>query len=605
MPFLSISSNVILVIAGIGMLIFIHELGHFLVAKKCGVKVHAFSLGFGPAIFKKTYGDTEYRLAILPLGGYVKLAGESPDAENTGAEWEFMSKTPGQRAMVLSAGVGLNALLAFIAFIVAFKVGVPFIGTEIGDVVPGWPAWEAGLEQGDTIVKINKNSDPDFEDIFTEVALSGRASGVKLSVDRDGKIFDVVIHPRYDKEVGIQRMGIKPAASLEIEKLFIYADGVSPAVDAGLMVGDKVVSLNGEKLKNGNEFIYVIAMNAGKELDVRVVRDGMEKDLKITPRSEVRRMLGISSTSTQIMAIKRGSIAGTIGLREDDQIISINSQKVTGWSQMEKIVSETEPGSSCIIEFVRNDQTQIVSLAIDGDETKMDFLNGIYPHLKLIVDNVVEGFPAEKIGIEPGDRVVSINDEELSSWDDLLQLVVASDDTPMKIGWMHDGKLKSETVTSLRDEKHPYGKIGVKLKDNTMMKKYGFIGACGMGVNKTIVNVQRIYFTLKGFITGKVSKKALGGPILIAQASYESAKLGIGKLLYFLGIISINLAFLNIMPVPVLDGGHLFFLLVEKIKGSPVSEKTLSIANYIGMGMVLSLVLFATRNDVMRLFHIL
>lgn len=604
MPFLSISTNVLLVIVGIGLLIFIHELGHFLVAKKCGVRVYAFSLGFGPAIFKKQYGETEYRLSILPLGGYVKLAGEVPDEGNTGEEWEFMSKTPGQRAAVLSAGVGLNAVLAFIAFIVAFKVGVPFVSTEIGDIMPGWPAWEAGLQQGDKILKINKNSSPDFEDIFTEVALSGSNSGIHLTVERDGKNFDTTLLPRYDKKVGIQRIGIKPAASLAIEKIFTYEQGRSPAVEAGLIVGDVIVSVDGHNMKNGNEFIAFVTANAGKELNLKIIREGVEQSAKLTPRSETRRMLGVSSASTQIEAIKRDSVASSIGLKNNDIVLSIDSNKVGGWSEVQNVIKDLAPGTYQI-EVARGNETKFVELPISDDKSKIEFASSIFPASTLVIDSVIEGFPAEKMGIKSGDEIIAINDEEIATWDDLLQLVIASQANPIKVTWMSDGKVRNATVRTMVDEKHPFGKIGVKLKDDTILKKYGFFGACAMGVNKTIVNVQRIYFTLKGFATGKVSNKALGGPILIAQASYESAKLGIGKLLYFLGIISINLAFLNIMPIPVLDGGHLLFLLVEKIKGSPVSERTISIANYVGMGLVLSLVLFATRNDVMRILNIL
>ena len=111
--------------------------------------------------------------------------------------------------------------------------------------------------------------------------------------------------------------------------------------------------------------------------------------------------------------------------------------------------------------------------------------------------------------------------------------------------------------------------------------------------------------TIQGFVSKKLSTKALGGPVLIAQASYESAKSGIGKLMYFMAIISINLAVINILPVPVLDGGHLLFLGIEKIKGSPISEKTMAIANYIGFALIISLMIYATKNDIMRLFNIL
>ena len=603
MPFLNISTNVLLVIAGIGMLIFIHELGHFLVAKKCGIRVYAFSLGFGPAIFKKKFGETEYRLSILPLGGYVKLAGESPNEENTGAEWEFMSKKPGQRAAVLCAGVGLNAVLAFIAFIVAFKIGVPFIGTELGDVVPGWPAWEAGLKEGDKIVKINNNSDPDFEDIFTEIALTDSNSVVHLAVERDNNIFNVALSPKYDDEVGIQRIGIRPAASLEIEKIATFKEGTSPAVEAGLLVGDTIVSVDDKIMKNGNEFINLISSNPGKELNLTVNRDEKKIQLKITPAINTRWMLGLSATSNRIKSLKNESIAHLIGIKNDDEIVSIDNQEVIGWSQVQNLIMDANVGLHTI-EIIRNNKKELLELNIKDKDSAIEFLTGIYPYSSLTVDTIVKGFPAEKSGIIPGDKLIAINDKKLTSWNQLLQSVVASQGDPMKITWNHNGKSINKSITPIEDNEHPFGKIGIKLKDNTVFKQYGFIGSCRMGISKTIVNVQRIYFTIKGFITGKVSNKALGGPILIAQASYESAKLGFGKLLYFLGIISINLAFLNILPVPVLDGGHLLFLLVEKVKGSPVSTRTLAIANYIGMGLVLTLVLFATRNDVMRILKI-
>lgn len=604
MPFLNISTNVLLVIAGIGLLIFIHELGHFLVAKKCGVRVYVFSLGFGPSIFRKKIGETEYRLSILPLGGYVKLAGEMPNDENTGAEWEFMSKKPGQRAAVLCAGVGLNAVLAFIAFIVAFKIGVPFIGSEIGEVTPGWPAWEAGLREGDKIVKINNNSDPDFEDIFTEIALTDINSGVHLSVERDNSVFGLTLYPKYDNEIGIQRIGIGPAVSLEIEKIAAFKDGTSPAVEAGLLVGDRIVSVNDKIMKNGNEFIAFVAANPGKEIDFKVIREGREIRLKVTPEPNTRWMMGLSSASTQIESVRKEGIAHSIGLINGNEILSIDNQKVTGWSQVQDIIINANTGIHTL-EISRNRKIEFIELNIADKDTAKEFLAGIYPYSSLIVDTIIKGFPAEKAGIVSGDKLVSINNKGLTSWNQLLQLVVANQGNPMAITWIHNGKSITDIITPIKDEEHPYGKIGVKLKDNTILKQYGFFRSCQMGVNKTIVNIQRIYFTIKGFITGKVSNKALGGPILIAQASYESAKLGIGKLLYFLGIISINLAFLNILPIPVLDGGHLLFLLVEKIKGSPVSQRTLSIANYIGMGLVLSLFLFATRNDVMRILNIL
>ncbi len=206
MHLLGMSGNIILVIIGICFLIFIHELGHFLVAKKIGVRVHAFSLGFGPAIIRKQIGETEYKISLIPLGGYVKLAGEQKGEETKGEEWEFMSKKPWQRAAVLIAGVAFNTMLAFVAFVIAFRIGVPFITAEVGQINPGGPAWEADIRPGDKIVKVNDILNPDFEDLFISIALNNSSEGVDLGIEREGKIFDVNVVPKYNQRGGVQRI---------------------------------------------------------------------------------------------------------------------------------------------------------------------------------------------------------------------------------------------------------------------------------------------------------------------------------------------------------------------------------------------------------------
>jgi len=201
----------------------------------------------------------------------------------------------------------------------------------------------------------------------------------------------------------------------------------------------------------------------------------------------------------------------------------------------------------------------------------------------------------------PGDMIVSLNEKELKDWNNLLQIVTMSYGKPMTIEWVRGNERFVSTIESKKDEKNAAGRIGIKFKEKTVIKKYGLIGSCVIGTQKAIINVQRLYLTIKGFVSQRLSTKNVGGVILIAQASYESAKVGVGKLVYFLGILSLQLALLNILPVPVLDGGHLLFLAIEKVKGSPVSQRTLAIAQYIGFGFIITLVIYATRNDIMRL----
>lgn len=600
MPYINVSTNVVLVILGIGLLIFVHELGHFLMAKKIGVRVLAFSLGFGPAIFKKQWGETEYRLSLFPLGGYVKLAGEGPEEEKSGSPWEFSSKSIGQRASVLVAGVGLNAVLAFIAFIVAFQIGVPFITPEVGQVMPGWPAWEAGVQRGDKIVEVNGSSDPDFEDLFTIVALSNPSDGVNLKVERDNKTFDVNVVPKYDAEHGIQRIGIMPATSLEIDKIFAFENNYSPARDAGIEVKDVLVAVNGKRISTEDEFREVEAVSPAKEIAITVLRDNKEVELKVTPFKSTRLMLGLSGAMAILDGVKNNSLANKAGFIKGDEIIEVNSQPVMGFTDIRKQVIDSEE-KTCIFTVKRNDKITLIHVSLDDEKAKEEFIGGLTPFYGLKVDSLVEGFPAEKIGLKPGDRIVSLDEKEIKDWNALLRMVMASQGKPMVIEWVRGSERFVSTIEPQKDEKNAVGSIGVKFREKTVIKQYGLFGSCLVGTKKAIINVQRLYLTVKGFFSQRLSTKNVGGFILIAQASYESAKVGFGKLVYFLGILSLQLALLNILPVPVLDGGHLLFLAIERIKGSPVSQRTLSIAQYIGFGLIITLVIYATRNDIMRL----
>ena len=603
MPFIGMSSNIVLVIIGIGLLIFIHELGHFLVAKKIGVRVYAFSLGFGPAIISKQIGETDYRISLIPLGGYVKLAGEQREDSNTGEEWEFMSKKPWQRAAVLIAGVACNTLLAFVAFIIAFRVGVPFVTPEIGRTMPGWPAWEAGIRPGDKIVKINNVSDPDFEDVFISVALNGSPEGINMEIERDNEIFDVNVVPRYDSTVGIQRIGIAPATTLEIHKIFAIKNSDAPVQSSDLHVKDRILEVNGKKIITENDFREIELASPGKELNITVLRDDRKIDVKVTPSVVARWMIGLSCATTKLDGVKKDSLAYSLGLQKGDEIVKVNFQDVEGFTELINTIKDSSNGI-VTLQVARGNGTKYIKLTKYGEETVKEFSEGIFPHYGLIVDSTVEGFPAREIGIEPGDTITSIDGENVTEWNQLLTLVTASQGNEFEISWIHNYETFTKTIIPKKNEKNAQGSMGIKFKEKKIIRKYGLAKSCVVGTHKTVVNIKRIYMTIQGFVSKKLSTKALGGPVLIAQASYESAKSGIGKLMYFMAIISINLAVINILPIPVLDGGHLLFLGIEKIKGSPISEKTMAIANYIGFALIISLMIYATKNDIMRLFNI-
>ncbi len=527
MPFIGMSSNVVLVIIGIGLLIFIHELGHFLVAKKIGVRVYAFSLGFGPAIISKQFGETNYKVSLIPLGGYVKLAGEQREESNTGEDWEFMSKKPWQRAAVLVAGVSCNTILAFILFIVAFKVGVPFITAEIGQTMPGGPAWEAGIRPGDKIVRINNVTDPDFEDIFISVALNGSPEGINMEIERDNETFEVNVVPEYDASVGVQRIGISPASTLEIHKIFTVESADTPAQVSELNVSDKILAVNGKAIATVNDFREIVNASPGRELNLSVLRNDQNIDIKVTPSVVTRWMVGLSCATSKLDGVKKDSFAHSLGLEKGDEIVKVNTHDVHGFSELINTIKDSPDGIITLL-VKRDNEIKNIKLTKLGEETVNEFSEGIFPHYGLTVDSTVEGFPAEKTGIKPGDKITSISGEEVTEWSQLLALVTASQGNEFEIAWTHNYETTTKIIKPQKNEKNAQGILGIKFREKKVIRKYGFAKSCVVGTQKTIINIKRIYLTIQGFVSKKLSTKALGGPVLIAQASYASAQSGIG-----------------------------------------------------------------------------
>jgi regulator of sigma E protease len=388
-----------------------------------------------------------------------------------------------------------------------------------------------------------------------------------------------------------------------VDKIFTVENADTPAEVSELHANDEILEVNGKAIATVNDFKEIVNANPGKELNLSVLRDGQDIGIKVTPSVVTRWMIGLSCATSKIDGVKNDSFAHSLGLEKGDEIVKVNSQDVHGFSELIKTVKDS-PDGIITLQVKRDNETNHIKLTKLGEETVKEFAEGIFPHYGLTVDSTVEGFPAEKSGIKPGDKITSISGKNVTKWSQLLAVVTASQGKEFEVAWTHNYETIRKTIKPQKNEKNAQGILGVKFREKKVVRKYGFFKACSVGTHKTIINIKRIYLTIQGFVSKKLSTKALGGPVLIAQASYASAQSGIGKLMYFMAIISINLAVINILPVPVLDGGHLMFLGIEKLKGSPVSEKTMAIANYIGMGLVLTLMIYATKNDIMRLFHI-
>ena len=359
--------------------------------------------------------------------------------------------------------------------------------------MPGWPAWEAGIQRGDKIIEIDGNKEIDFEDLFTIVALSNPATGVSLKVERDNKTFDVTVMPKYDEEHGIQRIGIMPATSLEIDKIFAFENNDAPARDAGIQVKDIVTAVNGKRISTEDEFREVEVANAGKGISLTVLRDNKEVELKAIPSRVTRRMLGISCATAILDGVKNNSIASSAGLMKGDEVLEINSIPVTGFSDIRKLVVESKD-EICIVTVKRNNTVNLIEIPFKDEKAKEEFLGSLTPFYGLKVDSLVEGFPAEKIGLKPGDRIISLDEKEIKEWNTLLQMVIAGQGKPLVIEWMRGNERFVSTVEPQKDEKSAAGRIGVKFREKTEVKQYGLFGSC-------IVGTKRLLLMFRDFIS--------------------------------------------------------------------------------------------------------
>ena len=268
----------------LGVLVFVHELGHFLAARRVGVRVITFSLGFGPKILKFTRGDTEYCVSAVPLGGYVKMAGENPDDVRSGQPDEFLSKSKWQRFQILIAGPVMNIVLAVVvlAFVLAQGAHVAAYRDEppiVGVVVKGSPAERAGLMPGDRILVVNADRVDTWEDMLMRVATKANRE-IELSVLRGGQTIIVGVRPASEGKFEVGTLGVMPANTHPIVDSVI-ADG--PAQKAGLKAKDEIVAINGEPMVFRSQLITAISQHGGQTVTLTVKRADQTFDLRATP----------------------------------------------------------------------------------------------------------------------------------------------------------------------------------------------------------------------------------------------------------------------------------------------------------------------------------
>jgi RIP metalloprotease RseP len=678
--------RIFLVAAGFGITILIHELGHFIVAKRIGVGVERFSIGFGPKLFGFKKGETEYRLSVLPLGGYVKMLGEHPEEAKTGNPKEFYSRTPLERIAIVFAGGVTMALFAIVLFVLAFSFGVSFPSAEIGAVMPGGAAWEAGLTAGDEVIAINGNKDVDFEDLTIEAALTDEP--LELLIRRGDETFTASVMPELDPSRGLRTIGVTAASSMTAERI---AKG-SPADKGGLEPGDRIVRIDGFTMDSWQDMQKVVAANPGRPLTFDVMRDGKTVQLTIVPERYVTYGLGLErKNNTRIGSVITGSPADKAGIERGMSILKVDGLEVASWQDLIKamvgtygerhtftvkkadggieelhIVPEAEDrrygqrvyekaGIALLTDDMRIAVLAAGSVAAEsalevgdrilrvdgnpfsspeafdrsmkwGKKEQFTFtveregrelsipvkipaevvekrgVIGIVKDEDAVIGGVAAGSPAEEAGLRAGDRIVSLNGARVGSLQD-VRLVAPAEGTvgPMKIVYEREGVTYEKRIQPVALEGSAEGKIGILPGRKMVLRKYPFLKACAFGLHKSWMIVKLVYLTIQKLFIGRLSPKTLAGPIAIVAISYEVAGYGITQLIYFLGIININLAVVNLLPIPILDGGMIAFFIIEKIKGKPVSKRIMELAQYVGLAIIVTLFIYVMYLDINRL----
>lgn len=444
LPVLGFLEKSLVFVFSLGLMIFVHELGHFLVAKWCGVRVLTFSIGMGKKLIRFQRGETEYALSAIPFGGYVKMDGETPDDPGAGDGRDFGSKSLPARAAVAIAGPAMNVVLAFFIYAgLNFHFGVetpPPVG--INEVRQGMPAELAGLRAGDVLLRLDGIEIDTPQQLSGIVRSTSEGSTVRIEVERDGEALMFDVEPAFDEQYGAPLIGV----------------GTEPRFEA---------------------------------------------------------VVGV---------VKKGGPGEAAGIEVGDRVLRVHGQEVRLWREVQQLV---DPFAEQSVEF-----------AVRRGER--EFLTSVVPETNRLI-------PARADGTRPPE-----------------------------LGFYYA----------------------------VPFREVGFGEALSVAATQTSNAGQLILVNLQQLVRGQVSREGVAGPIGIATYIAESYDYGMRILLQLIALISVNLAVVNLLPFPVLDGGQLVFLAIEGVARRPLSQRLMMVCNQIGIVVLLLIFLFFSLNDIDRILPI-
>lgn len=534
----------------LGLLIFVHELGHFLVARFCGVRVEVFSLGFGKKILSYQRGDTVYCLSLIPLGGYVKMFGEQGSDKvitDEDKKVAFSHKTPWQRIAIVLAGPLMNFFFAILIFGGIAQLGEETRAPIVASVVSNSAAELAGLRGGDKVLKVNSLEIRSYEEFQKQLNASKDSEAALVVLDSAG----------VEKNLTVKINSVDNPNIFSLEKRLGQVDGIetfalgttvavtfdSPAYKTGLRTGDTLVSVNGNKIARWAQFEGLFK-TASQDLVIEVER-----------------------ASTEMQGDKPAAKA------------NLN-----------------------------------VTLALAEVQKNPELAKFGFDNTELYLEQVVKDSPAKMAELEKHDKIIAINSKPVASWKEISETIKLYDGKEaLTFTVIRDGtELLKKITPQVTELNTPFGAIEKRYTvgimpmvyyaepETTVVKASSPIEALVKGTTRTVdVSVMTLMSFVKLF-QGEVSVKNVGGMVSIGKAAKDSFEMGAQTFFMTMGILSVSLFILNLLPIPVLDGGHLVFYTIELIKGSPLSLRKMEIAQQVGFVLLMGLMVLAQFNDIVR-----
>ncbi|TWU57818.1 M50 family metallopeptidase [Rubripirellula reticaptiva] len=686
----SLLTNIMLwgrVALGIGLVIFVHELGHFVAAKSFGVKCEKFYVGFdvpikiGPIKFprtlgKFTYGETEYGIGIIPLGGYVKMLGQDDDPRKLEEENKritvdsdtaeepvldprsFPAKPVWQRMIIISAGVVVNVITGILFAAMAFGYGVTYSPAIVGGVTPGGPAWQAGIEPGGKVLSIGTLHDDNmhFREMKMEILTQGFEKPdqpIDVAIQYDDGVRNFKLQPKGlpdNKEFRMIGVAIPESVTLDTKSYArpqsVAAEAFTEA-DAGATItafGD--TAIDDSSIVPGTNFFDYLYTHPSESIELTLTRADEAKTVtKVTLPPQKAKSIGIRYAVGPIVALVDGGPADKAGLKVGDMIEAVaDNESVDAYSLPNQLVGSTEPltfrvrrgqddaAETVSITITPNDSLQTLSpTAVLSGDIGVNSFGFAYKPLPT-VSRVLDEQSTDGEALQPGDQLQEVrlvmDDADMPEWlkderyapvleslregqeftsttplnafVDTIQYLPIGAKLEVKATRGTDNKIVSSTLAIQEDDRYLFDR-GLGLPPREAVQQADSIGqALSLGFREGQRRFKDVVRFLKMLPQGRIGLKHVGGPLAIVDIAKNEAEKGISPQLMFLTMLSMNLAILNFLPIPALDGGHMMFLLYELVVGKRANEQLEFRLTIIGLLSLLTLMVVVFANDLFR-----